>query len=451
MSAMNIGRLIVAAEEGQLDKLEHAIADGSDLDKHDEFGRTAMLVAAHNDRLAFMQRLVAAGATLEAHDTTAQVKYYYGANARGPRERWTLLHAAAQHGAHDVITWLLGEHGYEIDAHDHGGRTPLHVAASSPLATVATLDLLLARGADPNAEDALGHNAVAHARDLPRLRRLLDAGGHPDGGNFVPPIDDPRAEVPARPLAVAVGNQDREAVALLLERGTQQFGDALEHAATFAPDLVPLLVERGVKPLGPGLRSAASSSPDLVALLLEHGPSDAEIVIAMAYAREEETFAQLLGALREVPAHALLGAATAGRAAALLARGVSPNASQDADGKTALHLAAERGDLALVKVLVEAGANPNALDGKRKSPRALAYDRGEDEAVRRFLEPITRLPPPPAPSQPRGLAAGDRVRHPKFGAGAVLRVIGDKASVKFDGDAGEKTLLARVLVTEPGA
>lgn len=137
------------------------------------------------------------------------------------------------------------------------------------------------------------------------------------------------------------------------------------------------------------------------------------------------------------------------RVRALLARGVVLEDTRDAVGKTALHLAAERGDLELVQLLVEAGADPNALDHKRKTPRALAFDRDADD-VRRFLDPLTPMPaaPPPPAAAPKTLAAGTRVTHAKFGAGVVVRVNGDKATVKFNGEAGEKTLLARVLAFE---
>jgi Ankyrin repeat len=51
------------------------------------------------------------------------------------------------------------------------------------------------------------------------------------------------------------------------------------------------------------------------------------------------------------------------------------------------HLAAERGDLELVQLLVEAGADPNALDHKRKTEEVL------------FLE----LPPGAQPVSEHGL------------------------------------------------
>ncbi|HEY5937381.1 MAG TPA: ankyrin repeat domain-containing protein [Kofleriaceae bacterium] len=417
--AANIDRLIEAAEAGDLDILAEALAAGCELDARDRFGRTALMVAASSNRVAFGQRLIAAGAALEAHETTAEVRYYHGANARVCSGRWTLLHAAAQSGADDVIAWLLDDHGYAIDVPDHGGWTPLHVAATYPLASLATLELLLARGADPNAEDGLGRNSAAHARDREFLRRLLDAGAHPDGGDFVPPIADPRADVPARPIASFVSKRDREAVALLFERGAKELGDAVLHAAMFWPEVLPLL--------------------------LEHA-SDEAIADALVDVIDDATFDLLFRTMRVIPARVLLISGHATRMRAMLARGVSPDAARDLLGRTALHLAAERGDLEIVKLLVEAGADPTALDHKRNTPRALAFGRDNCKEVARFLEPITRLPAP-QPAKPVGLAAGSRVRHAKFGAGSIVRIAQDKATVLFD-EAGEKTLVMRVLVAE---
>lgn len=158
--------------------------------------------------------------------------------------RWPSLDAAAlrRDGRRERRdAYLLDEHGYAVAARDHGGWTPQHVAAFYSLANVATLDLPLARGADPT-EDTLGQNSAAHVRDAEFLRRLLDAGAHPDGGNFVPLADNPRAEVPQRPIARMVNKRDRDGIKMLGARGANVTADALELAAMFSPELVPLLV-----------------------------------------------------------------------------------------------------------------------------------------------------------------------------------------------------------------
>ena len=70
----------------------------------------------------------------------------------------------------------------------------------------------------------------------------------------------------------------------------------------------------------------------------------------------------------------------------LLAHQANPNArtneSWDLPGNTTpLHLAAASGELALVRLLVEAGADVNAADADGKKPLNLAYETGADAVV----------------------------------------------------------------------
>ena len=71
---------------------------------------------------------------------------------------------------------------------------------------------------------------------------------------------------------------------------------------------------------------------------------------------ESELSTQLLGAV------ALQEGALV---AQLLGQGVDPNLTEDGDGVTALHLAAQEKDLGIVKALLAAGGNPHAesVDG----------------------------------------------------------------------------------------
>lgn len=441
-------RLIEAAEAGDERVIAEAIAGGVALDARDRFGATALLTAAQNGRLAIVQRLIAAGARDDAHAEDAAVKYYLGSNARAElRGRWTLLHAAAMGGADDVVAWLVDERGADPNACDHGGWRPLHVASFYPLARISTLDALLERGADPNAPDALGRNALCRARDSAFVRRLLAAGADPSGGEHVAPVDErvpavidgkivsyPRAESPVRPLERFALEGHAEAVSLLLDHGATSTAGALG-AAAFRGDRA--LVAR-----------------------LASGLDDASVAAALASAADDETFEALLGAMKSVPGEALLVATRSGASArvrAAIARG-APTDARDASGRTALHLAAAAGSEELARLLVERGADAGARDRDGKTPRALAWSQSTPahEAVRRFLEPIT--PARAAEGEPAkgaegatsegAIAVGERVRHAKFGAGTVVRVEpGDKATVRFD-DAGEKTLLSRVLTRE---
>ena len=127
---MHVDDLTYAAEANEAATIERAIESGFALDTLDRFGRTALLVAAHNGRLGIAQRLIAAGASPTAHATDAEVKYRLGAKPRTELVgRWTLLHSAALGGDVETIAWLIDTLGLGVGDRDHGGWTPLHVAA----------------------------------------------------------------------------------------------------------------------------------------------------------------------------------------------------------------------------------------------------------------------------------------------------------------------------------
>ncbi len=417
---MHVDDLTYAAEANEAATIERAIETGFALDTLDRFGRTALLVAAHNGRLAIVQQLIAAGASPTAHATDAEVKYRLGAKPRTELVgRWTLLHSAALGGDIETIAWLIDTLGLGVDDRDHGGWTPLHVAAYYPLSTVATLDALLARSADPDAPDAVGRNPLCKARDDAFARRLVLAGADVSGGDL---IWDPQ-------------------LALQMQRPIDRFAMAGEVAT------VEFLIERGAQvTTSTFVAWAGDGDPALLADLLAVQPGDAVIGPALASPRTDAAFALLLAAMREVPATTLiLVAGQPVRMQAVLARGV-PVDVHDEHGRTALHRAAELGSLESVRLLLERGADANARDADGKSPRALAWRKQETaelEEIRRILEPLTHVAPEPA-AVASPLAPGTRVRHVAFGTGVVVGRNGDKATVRFD-SVGEKTLLARVL------
>jgi ankyrin repeat protein len=98
--------------------------------------------------------------------------------------------------------------------------------------------------------------------------------------------------------------------------------------------------------------------------------------------------------LRYGQQHLLNAAARSGNAALVqrvLDLGVNVAAVEDWFGYTALHDAANSGDVAVVKALLAAGADPNARTHYGFAPLDVALNHGRD-AVATLLEPLTTSP-----------------------------------------------------------
>ena len=94
------------------------------------------------------------------------------------------------------------------------------------------------------------------------------------------------------------------------------------------------------------------------------------------------------GYRRKVNEYEFMAAAAQGNVAKLkeLAGKVDVNARFGGDGDTALHRAAARGQVEAVKLLLERGANVNAVDDEGTTPLILASYRGHAEAAKLLLE-----------------------------------------------------------------
>ena len=281
---------------------------------------------------------------------------------------------------------------------DAAGMTPLHHAASHGM--LHTLQLLLARGCDPNVRDANGQTPLHHALHndsalaVKLLRALIRHGGNPEAtdatgetplGQALDSSDDECAtwlrwstwRLPGRPLresdlpdAAAVG--DAEAVSRLLELGLAvntpdaQGATALLRACGGGHlEAARRLLAAGADthlstPGGATALTAAVTSrhADLVKLLLEHGA---------------DTDQRLHGGATALLVSAALGHAEI--AELLLNSGANVHAV-DRAGRNALHAAAQYGfgcnnSLAarrVLDVLIQHGAQARQTDHAGASP-----------------------------------------------------------------------------------
>lgn len=157
--------LLDSIREGDRDAVQTLIEQGAAVDTAESNGTTGLHWAVHNGDLLLVNTLIEAGAKVN-------VQNQYGAS---PLSEAVLL------GNYDIVKALLAA-GADPDSPDGDNQTALMIVARS--ANVAIAELLLEAGAEVNAtEHYQGQNAViwAAAQSQPAMLKLLiEAGGDPD-------------------------------------------------------------------------------------------------------------------------------------------------------------------------------------------------------------------------------------------------------------------------------
>jgi ankyrin repeat protein len=228
-----------------------------------------------------------------------------------------MMHAL-RNGNRQEFNRALRENPKSVNAKGQGGWTPIMLAAL--YGEVEDVRLLLAQGANPNAQNDGGGTALMYAtEDAEKTRLLLDRGADPNA----------RSGEGRTALLIGVGRAGSHAVVkLLLERGAS--------ASVRLPD------GRGALQLAVAARDAS-----LLQLLLDHGAGRTPLPLANALLAGCTTCFDVLLPLAE------------------------PN---DLNG--ALTAAVRMGDLHVTKILLEQGAKPgpNILQTVALSPKTTPVD-----------------------------------------------------------------------------
>jgi len=348
------------------------------VDARGRLGRTALHGACLHRNLRLVDALLAARAQPDLPDDLGV----------------TPLLEAARAGAAACVTRLGARGGVDPAACDHAGRNALAIACQTAGCDSATVKALLDLGVDPQQPAHDGRRAIDHAVAAGRWAHvaLLDPG-------YVLPACLAEDDEELREAAPVVR------LRLALERGSLASARDLLPMAIATPaelaalllDLAPRLQYGSARVLADAL-DADAVSPDgglLIWQLLALGPVADGTLLALL---ERAALPVGRGSLARYLDAALLHAGPAPRARqlalALLERGADPFAP-DAGGPP-LHLALRLGWHDLVDTLLARGVDPESRDGYGTSALMLACQLDDEAMVCRLLawgaQPTSRAP-----------------------------------------------------------
>ncbi|MGQ0735890.1 MAG: ankyrin repeat domain-containing protein [Acidobacteriota bacterium] len=325
--------LVALAKQGDWAAVEQRIRPGAAIDEPDGDGTTALHWAAYRDRLATADLLIRARADVNA------------ANDLGATPLWI----ASQNGSAAMVGRLL-EAGADPNRALLAGETPLMVAARS--GNPAVVELLLKRGAHVNARAARGQTALMwaaaeHHPDVVQVLLAHKADVHARSAEWsqmmaVPPHGRPEynREIPHggnTALMFAAREGDLASATLLVAAGAN-----VNDRDAWGVSAVTLAAHAGFT--------------ELVEFLLEKGadPKAADAGFAplhIAVMRRDERMARVLLARGASP-DARLEAWTPTRRSS-----ADFNFAPELVGATPLWLAARFANAALMRLLIDRGAN----------------------------------------------------------------------------------------------
>ncbi len=309
-----------------------------------------------------------------SNPTIVRLLLQAGADPNAPDDNGlTPLHRGAENSNPMVVTHLL-DAGADLNARDNDGYTALHWAAAQS-GNDRVVKVLLDRGADPFAESNDGrtplHSALRYRADPSMVSRMLDAG----------------ADENLTSLQLSVLQGDAMAVDRLLADGADpneadRYGWRPLH---FAVPLAGLEVVSGLLAVGADVDARTASGATALHLAASQSPVSVVSALLSAGADPnakagEAGWTPLHYAARERE-QSLLPVITA-----LLGAGADPGSSQerpDDDGLSPLHRALMNPDVtvAVIKTLLEAGADPMARSHLGNTPLHIAADWTDDVAI----------------------------------------------------------------------
>lgn len=189
----------------------------------------------------------------------------------------TILTYSASRGLEGNVTFLVGQHMVNIDCKDRHGNTPLMIAILSEHTGIAKF--LIDQGANVNAWSS-GYGDVlsiaVRKRNEEIIVLLLNRGSNVNG----------HEELSCKPIEVAVKTGEVNVVKLLLDRGAKNLERALQRATAFGnKSCVELLLKHGANPDfeahcddNPLYIAVVNGYTKICELLLDYGGADVNVI-----------------------------------------------------------------------------------------------------------------------------------------------------------------------------
>lgn len=349
----------------------------------DVFGNNLLHWAAHTLHTELLDLFIQSGVNMNARRADGQTPVMIAMNGDYWHRRWRLLPTHASKDERKIIERLLEKGAdYELNA-------AIHMKDAARVKEALEANRSLSRQLDSSHRSPLFYAARVRQTDI--AETLLNAGADPSAPETLAPR--------GRALHEAASQSRVKLTRLLLEYGADPNG-GVDSSGN------PLFISRNNNPDGPagkqtrqlliqfGARKASyeMSSEELKQALQSDNPplDDEQLVSSVFETDDEETIRTLIEthpeALHTLPIVGARYPASAKNLQALLDAGADPNAT-DWLGKTALHFAAEKGDLEAAQLLIERGADMNAVEAEyRSTPLSEAAGSGRLGIARLLLE-----------------------------------------------------------------
>eukprot|EP00095_Tigriopus_kingsejongensis_P010708 maker-scaffold179_size282488-snap-gene-1.25 protein:Tk10708 transcript:maker-scaffold179_size282488-snap-gene-1.25-mRNA-1 annotation:"ankyrin repeat and kh domain-containing protein 1" len=387
--------LVEACTEGDIKKVRKLLHEGR-VSVHDttEEGESLLSLACSAGYLELAQVLIAMRANIEDRGLKGDctplmeaasaghldivkllINHSADVNAQSQSGNTPLMHACA--GGHEAVVKALLEAGANVEDHNENGHTPLMEAASAGHVGVAKILLKFGAGINTHSnefkESAL--TLACYKGHLEMVRFLLDAGA------------DQEHKTDEMHTALMEASMDGhvEVAKLLLDHGAQvnMPADSFESPLTLAAcgghvDLAMLLLERGAnieevndEGYTPLMEASREGHEEMVALLLSQG---ADINAQTEETQETALTLACCGGFLEVADFLI-------KAGADIELGAS----------TPLMEASQEGHLDLVRYLLEAGANVNAVTTTSDTALTYACENGHTDVADLLLNANAEL------------------------------------------------------------